>query len=50
MICVGMDVSKDKHDCTIVSSAGEGPADVFTIQNNIVGFMLPFPKAQLRST
>ena len=38
MIYVGIDVSKDKHDCTIVSSDGEVLADVFTIQNNLDGF------------
>ena len=40
MICVGIDVSKDKHDCTIVSSEGEVLADVFTVQNNLDGFKL----------
>ena len=34
MICVGIDVAKDKHDCFILSSEGEVLADVFTIQNN----------------
>ena len=38
MIYVGIDVSKDKHDCTIVSSEGEIVADVFTIPNNMDGF------------
>ena len=38
MICVGIDVSKDKHDCFIVSSEGEVLADVFTIRNNAEGF------------
>ena len=40
MIYVGIDVSKDKHDCTIVSSEGEALADVFTVQNNLDGFKL----------
>ena len=31
MICVGIDVAKDKHDCFILSSEGEVLADVFTI-------------------
>ena len=35
MICVGIDVSKDKHDCFILSSAGVALADVFTIPNNL---------------
>ena len=38
MICVGIDVAKDKHDCFILSSDGEVLADVFTIQNNVEGF------------
>ena len=44
MIYVGIDVSKDKHDCTIVSSNGEVLADVFTIQNNLDGFQLLFQR------
>jgi len=44
MIYVGIDVSKDKHDCTIVSSNGEVLADVFTVQNNLDGFKLLFQK------
>ena len=44
MIYVGIDVSKDKHDCTIVSSDGEILADVFTIQNNLDGFKLLFQR------
>ena len=38
VISVGIDVSKDKHDCFIVSSEGEVLADVFTIPNTIEGF------------
>jgi len=38
MICVGIDVAKDKHDCFIRNSEGEILADVFTIQNNAEGF------------
>ena len=38
MICVGIDVAKDKHDCFILSSEGEVLADVFTILNNAEGF------------
>ena len=44
MIYVGIDVSKDKHDCTIVSSDGEVLANVFTIQNNLNGFKLLFQR------
>ena len=40
MICVGIDVAKDKHDCFILSSEGEVLADVFTIANNRDGFEL----------
>ena len=38
MICVGIDVAKEKHDCFILSSEGEVLADVFTIPNNAEGF------------
>ena len=40
MICVGIDVAKDKYDCFILSSEGEVLADVFTIPNNAEGFDL----------
>lgn len=35
---VGIDVSKDKHDCFILSSEGEVLADAFTVPNNMEGF------------
>ena len=38
MVCIGIDVAKDKHDCFILSSEGEVLADVFTIANNREGF------------
>ena len=38
MICVGIDVAKDKHDCFIISSEGEVLADVFAIPNSREGF------------
>ena len=38
VVSVGIDVSKDKHDCFIVSSDGEVLADVFTIPNTMDGF------------
>ena len=38
MICVGIDVAKDKHDCFIMSSEGEVLADVFTVPNSKEGF------------
>ena len=38
MICVGIDVAKDKHDCFILGSEGEVLAEVFTIPNNAEGF------------
>ena len=38
VISVGIDVSKDKHDCFIVSSEGEVQADAFTIPNTMEGF------------
>ena len=33
MICVGIDVAKDKHDCFIINTEGEVLADVFTVSN-----------------
>ena len=44
MTYVGIDVSKDKHDCYITNSNGEILADVFPIQNNLDGFNLLFQK------
>ncbi len=38
VVSVGINVSKDKHDCFIASSEGEVLADVFTIPNNMDGF------------
>jgi len=38
MVCVGIDVAKDKHDCFILNSEGEVLADVFTFANNRDGF------------
>ena len=38
MICVGIDVAKDKHDCFIISSEGVVLAGVFTIPNDMAGF------------
>ena len=38
MICVGIDVAKDKLDCFIIRLEGEVLADVFTVANNRDGF------------
>lgn len=38
MICVEIDVAKNKHDCFIINSEGEVLAEVFTIPNNREGF------------
>lgn len=38
MIYVGIDVSKDKHDCLIINSDGELLFKAFTIPNNRTGF------------
>ena len=38
MVCIGIDVSKDTHDCFILGSEGEVLAGVFTITNNREGF------------
>ena len=50
MICVGIDVSKDKHDCFIFSSEGVVLADVFTIPNNLEGFHTLLNKLRSCST
>ncbi len=46
VISVGIDVSKDKHDCFIQSSEGEVLVDVFTIPNNMDGFNILLEKIQ----
>lgn len=38
MIYVGIDVSKDKHDCSILSSDGQALLKPFPIPNNLEGF------------
>ena len=38
MICVGIDVAKDKHDCIILNSEGKILAGAFTFPNNAEGF------------
>ena len=38
MICVGIDVAKDKHDCFIMNSEGTVLAPAFTVENNRDGF------------
>ena len=38
VVSIGIDVSKDKHDCFIVSAEGKVLADVFTVPNNMDGF------------
>ncbi len=38
MVCVGIDVAEDKHDCFIMNTEGDILADVFTIPNNRDGF------------
>ena len=50
MICVGIDVAKDKHDCFILSSEGVTLADVFTIPNNLEGFNTLLDKLRACST
>ena len=40
MVCVGIDVAKDKHDCCILDSDGTVRADCFTIPNNMDGFII----------
>ena len=38
MVCVGIDVAKDKHDCFIMNSEGVVLAPAFTVENNRDGF------------
>jgi transposase len=44
MVCVGIDVAKDKHDCFILSSEGVVLSEVFSITNNRDGFELLLQK------
>ena len=44
MIFVGIDVSKDKHDCFITNSDGEVLFKSFTITNNLDGFDVLYQK------
>ncbi len=50
MISVGIDVAKDKHDCFIINSEGVVLADVFTIPNNMEGFIALLDKIRACST
>ena len=50
VVSVGIDVSKNKHDCFIVSSEGEVLADVFTISNNMDGFYALLEKIRACTT
>lgn len=44
MIYVGIDVSKDKHDCYITNSNGEVLAKAFSFTNNLDGFNMLFQR------
>lgn len=46
MVCVGIDVAKDKHDCFIQSSEGKVLVDVFTIPNSMERFHRLLEKIQ----
>ena len=46
MVCVGIDVAKEKHDCFILNSEGNVLSDVFTIANNREGFETLLQKIQ----
>ncbi len=50
MVCIGIDVAKDKHDCFILNSEGEVLADVFTIPNNMAGFRCLLERIQACTT
>ncbi len=47
MICVGIDVAKDKHDCFITNSEGEVLFNPFSISNNREGFETLFQRIVL---
>ena len=49
MICVGIDVAKDKHDCFITNSDGEVLFTPFSISNNRDGFETLFQKIEFVS-
>ena len=44
MICVGIDVAKDKHDCFITNSDGEVLFKPFTVSNNREGFEILYQR------
>ncbi len=44
MICVGIDVAKDKHDCFITNSDGEVLFNPISISNNRDGFETLFQR------
>ena len=46
MVCVGIDVAKEKHDCFILNSEGNVLSGVFTIANNREGFETLLQKIQ----
>ena len=50
MVCVGIDVAKDKHDCYILSSDGKVLAEVFTIPNTMEGFRCLLERVQSVTT
>lgn len=50
MICVGIDMAKDKHGCFILSSEGMVLADVFIIPNKLESFNTLLDKLRVCST
>lgn len=50
VVSVGIDVAKDKHDCFILNAEGEILENVFTISNNMEGFMCLLSKIQSCTT
>lgn len=50
MVCVGIDVAKDKHDCFIINSESTVLADVFTIPNTMDGFRCLLEKVRSVTT
>lgn len=50
MVCIGIDVAKDKHDCFITNSEGNVLAEVFTIPNTMDGFRCLLDRIQTVTT
>ena len=50
MVCVGIDVAKDKHDCCILDSEGTTLVDCFSVLHLDRGVPLPDTKSPMANT